>query len=414
MPQDRNGYALSTNAACAAAYNDGVEKLLSANAGAAAAFARALDADPAYAPAFAALARHHQVHANRAEAKAAVTSAREHAARVTGREASHVNCLALVVEGKADAALPAIHEHIRAYPRDSLALSPCCGVFGLYGFSGRAGRDAELRAYMDSLASGFGEDWWFLVQHGFALVETFDAARGLAKLARALELFPREANGAHIRAHARYELGETKAGLDELTQWAKDYARDSLLHCHLDWHRALWSLALGRQDEAWALYRAGVAPGAIWGPSLNVATDAAAFLLRAELAGAARDRAEWNRVAEYCAAEFPRAGIAFLDVHALLASALAGDEAGFAERKAGLRGPAADIVAGLADAFDAFAKDRPGACADFLAPWLATHERIGGSRAQRDLLEELHIAALTRAGRTAEAAAYAKTRRRGL
>lgn len=414
MPQDRNGYALSTNAACAAAYNDGVEKLLSANAGAAAAFARALDADPAYAPAHIALARHHQVHANRAEAKAALTAARAHAEKFSGREASHVNCLALILEGKADLALPAIHAHMKDFPRDSLALSPCCGVFGLYGFSGKAGRDAELRAYMDALAPGFGEDWWFLVQHGFAMVETFDAAAGKAKLDRALELYPREANGAHIRAHARYELGETKAGLEELSEWAKDYARDSLLHCHLDWHRALWSLALGRQAEAWALYRAGVAPGAIWGPSLNVATDAAAFLLRAELAGAARDRDEWKRVADYCAAEFPRAGIAFLDVHALLASALAGDAAGFAERKAGLRGPAADIVAGLADAFDAFVQDKPGACADFLAPWLATHERIGGSRAQRDLLEELHLAALTRAGRKAEAAAYAKTRRRPL
>jgi hypothetical protein len=40
--------------------------------------------------------------------------------------------------------------------------------------------------------------------------------------------------------------------------------------------------------------------------------------------------------------------------------------------------------------------------------------RIGGSRAQRDLLEELHFAALTRAGRQADAAEYAKSRRRGL
>jgi hypothetical protein len=414
MPVDRNGHALSTSDACAASYNDGVEKLLSANAGAAEAFARALDADPSYAPAHIALARHHQIHANRAEAKAALAAAREHAGRFSGREAGLVRCLALVVEGKAGEALPAIHAHLRDYPRDALALSPCCGVFGLYGFSGLAGRDRALREYLDSLAAGFGEDWWFLVQHGFALVETFDAATGLAKVERALALFPREANGAHIRAHARYETGESRTGLDELSAWLAGYARESLLHCHLDWHRALWALALGRSDEAWALYRAGIAPGAIWGPSLNVATDAAAFLLRAELAGAARDRDEWGRVAAYCDAEFPRAGIAFLDAHALLASAMAGDDAGFAARKAGLRGAAADIVAGLGEAFAAYARGRPGACADFLAPWLATHERIGGSRAQRDLLEELHLAALTQAGRKADAAAYAKSRRRGL
>jgi hypothetical protein len=413
-PKDRNGYALSTSEAAAAAYNDGVEKMLSANAGAPEAFGRAIAADPTYAPAYAALARKHQIRAHRAEAKAALAGARACAGRFSGREAGLVNCLALVVEGKADLALPAIHAHLREFPRDALALSPCCGVFGLYGFSGLAGRDFALRAYLDSLAGGFGEDWWFLTQHAFAMVETLDVPAAKAKVDRALELFPRDANGAHIRAHARYELGETQAGLDELAAWAQGYARDSLLHCHIDWHRALWALKLGRRAEAWSLYRAGVAPGAIWGPSLNVATDAAAFLLRAELAGDSRRPEEWKRVADYCDAEFPRAGVAFLDVHALLASAMAGDEAGFAARKAGARGPAADIVVGLGEAFDAYAKGRAGAAADFLAPWLASHERIGGSRAQRDLLEELHLAALTGAGRKQEAADYAKSRRRGL
>lgn len=413
-PEDRNGYALSTSDEAAAAYNEGVEKMLSANTGAAEAFGRAIAADPTYAPAYAALARKHQIRADRAKAKAALAGAREHAGKFSGREAGMVNCLALVVEGKSNEALAAIHAHMRDFPRDALALSPCCGVFGLYGFSGLAGRDRALRDYLDSLAAGFGEDWWFLTQHAFALVETFDVAVGKAKVDRALELFPRDANGAHIRAHARYELGENQAGLDELSAWAQGYARDSLLHCHIDWHRALWALSLGKHDEAWSLYRAGVAPGSIWGPSLNVATDAAAFLLRAELAGDSRRPAEWKRVADYCDAEFPRAGIAFLDVHALLASAMARDEAGFAARKAGARGIAADIVVGLGDAFDAYAKGRAGTAADLLSPWLASHERIGGSRAQRDLLEELHLAALTAAGRKGEAADYAKSRRRGL
>ncbi|MCM0020334.1 MAG: hypothetical protein NBV67_10105, partial [Tagaea sp.] len=155
MPVDRNGYGLSTSDDAAAAFDDGVEKILSANVGAAEAFGRALEADPFYAPAHAALARHHQMHANRAEAKAALAAAREHAGRFAGREAGLTNCLALVVEGKADLALPAIHAHMRDVPRDALAVSPCCGVFGLYGFSGLAGRDRALRNYLDSLASAF-------------------------------------------------------------------------------------------------------------------------------------------------------------------------------------------------------------------------------------------------------------------
>jgi len=412
MNQDRNGYALTTNREAAEAYNAGLDKLLSANAGAEKDFGRALTADPDYAPAYAALARHHQIYGDRAHAKAAIAAAREKAPKFSGREAGLLACLSLVLDGKGAEALAAIQAHMRDFPRDALALSPVCGVFGVYGFSGRAGRDAELRDYLDTLERGFGDDWWFLVQHGFARIETGDVASGAAKVERAMELFPREANGAHIRAHAHYELGEAQAGYAALGEWMKPYPRDALMYCHLDWHRALWALDLGKTDDAWAIYRANVAPGAIWGPSLNVATDAASFLLRAEFAGAPRDVAEWKRVADYTRAEFPRAGIAFVDVHALLASSMAGDDDGFIERKSGLRGPAVDMVAGLGEAFRSYAKADYAGAATSLAPLLATHERIGGSRAQRDLLEELYAQALRHAGRAADAAAYAKARRR--
>jgi hypothetical protein len=411
MNLDRNFYPLTTNREAAEAYNSGLDKLLSANAGAEKDFGRALTADPDYAPAYAALARCHQVYGDRARAKAAIAAAREKAPKFSGREAGLVACLGFVLDGKGAEALAAIQAHMKEFPRDALALSPVCGVFGIYGFSGRAGRDKELRDYLDTLESGFGEDWWFLVQHGFARIETGDVARGAAKVERAMALFPREANGAHIRAHAHYELGESQAGYATLGEWLKPYPRESLLHCHLDWHRALWALDLGKADDAWAIYRASVAPGAIWGPTLNVATDAASFLLRAEFAGAARDIAEWKRVADYIRAEFPRAGIAFVDVHALLASAMAGDDEAFIERKSGLRGPAVDMVAGLGEAFRSYAKGDYAAAAASLAPLLTTHERIGGSRAQRDLLEVLYIRALRHAGRAADAEAYAKTRR---
>jgi hypothetical protein len=412
MPIDRNGYTLTTGDDAARFYNAGLDKMLSANVGAGEDFASAIAADPDYAPAYAALARYHQMQGERAAAKAAIATAREKAAKFSGREAGLVACLGFVLDGKGAEALAAMQAHLAEFPRDALALSPVCGVFGIYGFSGRAGRDKELRAYLDTLEAGFGDDWWFLVQHGFARIETGDVTNGATKVDRALELFPREANGAHIRAHAHYETGESQAGYAALTDWMPGYARESLLHCHLDWHRALWALDLGKTDDAWAIYRQGVAPGSIWGPTLNVATDAAAFLLRAEFAGSPRDIAEWKRVADYIRAEFPRAGIAFVDSHALLASAMADDDDGFIERKSGLRGAAVDMVAGLGEAFRAYAKGDYAGAVTSLAPHLATHERIGGSRAQRDLLELLYVQALRHAGRADAAEDYEKTRRR--
>ena len=70
------------------------------------------------------------------------------------------------------------------------------------------------------------------------------------------------------------------------------------------------------------------------------------------------------------------------------------------------------MVAGLGEAFRAYAKGDYAGAVTSLAPQLATHERIGGSRAQRDLLELLYVQALRHAGRAADAADYAKTRRR--
>ena len=52
-------------------------------------------------------------------------------------------------------------------------------------------------------------------------------------------------------------------------------------------------------DSAMKTYLAGVHPGAAWGPPINVLTDAASFLWRAELAGNARKPALWQEVKRY-------------------------------------------------------------------------------------------------------------------
>jgi hypothetical protein len=141
-------------------------------------------------------------------------------------------------------------------------------------------------------------------------------------------------------------------------------------------------------------YLQGVHPGGAWGPPINVLTDAAAFLWRAELAGRPRDSRLWNEVKRYGDKSFPAAGLAFADVHRALSYAAAGDAAAL-DRMLGelkdreeagklLAGP---IVPALARAFDAFARKDFQKAVALLEPHLAEHERIGGSRAQRRLIE---------------------------
>ncbi|MEM7081044.1 MAG: hypothetical protein AAF513_20705 [Pseudomonadota bacterium] len=75
------------------------------------------------------------------------------------------------------------------------------------------------------------------------------------------------------------------------------------------------------------------------------------------------------------------------------------------------KGPAADIVSRLAEAFAAVgAQDWPLAT-KLLSRAMADHERIGGSRAQRDLLEYALLNALLKQGRGQEAQLLLATRR---
>ena len=410
MVADRYGLSLSTNDRAAAAYVAGVDALFAADVGAAEAFGRAIEFDPDFALAHAALARTHQIFGNRAPAKEAITRARELAPRLKGREASHVACMGLVLDGQGALAIDAIRAHLREWPRDAMVLAPCTGVFGLYGFSGLAHRAASLRALLDGLAPQYGEDWWFLAMRGFAHVETGSVETGREMVTKALAQNPRDAHGMHILAHVHYEAGEVAEGRRRLADFIVAYPREGLMHCHINWHRALWALVAGDAGEAWKLYAESVEPGSIWGPAINVLTDAAAFLFRAEMMGAKPPPGAWAKVAAYAKREFPRPGLAFVDVHAALAAAMTDDGAELEARAKGSRGPAQPVVERAADGFVAFARQNWNAAIEAFGAMLPEHERLGGSRAQRDMFEEALLAAYRHAGRSPDPATLARRR----
>ena len=412
MLQDRYGFTLTTVSADARdAYVAGVDLSLSANRGAEEQFQRAIACDEGLAVAHAALARTLQVQHNPDQAKAVAGRARELASSLPHRERSHVNALATVIDGGSVAALAAVKEHLAIHPRDAMVLAPCVGVFGLIGFSGRAGREAELLALLDSLASAYGEDWWFTSAHAFAQVEFGEVKRARTTIERSLALHPRNANGAHYRAHVYYEAGEREAGLAYLAQWWRDYPKDSLLHCHISWHIALWQMELGRTEEAWSVYRAHLRPGVSTGPPINTLSDSASFLLRAEMAGEARHPELWRELSQYATQWFPSPGIAFADVHGALAHAFAGDAEALAKIIERAKGPARDVVAPIAQAFGAFSREDWAEAATQLRAVSTSHERIGGSRAQRDLIDYALVVCLLRWGRAEDARGLLQARR---
>ena len=380
--------------AARAAYREGVDRLLGAKPHPEEPFQRAVDEDRGFALAHAGLARAQFLAARIPEAKVAAGRARELVPALPERERDNAEVVLLTVEGASAKAYALAREHLRTYPTDGMVLAPCCGVFGLIGFSGRRGREAELRQLMDELAPHYGEAPWFLVQHAFAQVETGDTELARATIERAMQLDPRSAHGAHVKAHVHYEAGEKAQGLRFLQQWLPGYAKEGLLHCHLNWHIALWHLELGDCAAAMKTYLKGVHPGGAWGPPINVHTDAAAFLWRAELLGQKRDAGRWHEVKEYALRNFPAAGLAFADVHKALACAASGDELALEtligqlrEREAAGKALAGPIVRALAEAFAAFCLEDYAKAIALLEPHMAEHERIGGSRAQRRLID---------------------------
>ena len=410
---DRYGLSVSTDSEAARdAYVAGCDGVLTAGHGDAGHLSRAVETDPRFAVAYAALARALFLQADVAGARAAAARARALAPDMTPREQGHIDALCLAIEGKPVESLAATRVHLARFPRDAMVAAPATGVFGLIGFSGRQGREPEQVEFLEALRPHLDDDWWFQAVYAFALEEVGRLDEALDLIERSMAACPRNAHGAHIKAHVLYEMGEDRQALNYLEGWLPDYPRQGLMHCHISWHVALLALMLGETERAWQVYRAQVHPGGAWGPALNVATDAPAFLWRAELAGHPRSAALWREVRDYALKSFPKAGIAFVDVHRALACVAADDKDGIVgivgelqQRAAAGRSPAGDVVPRLAVGLAAYGRGDWPAAISILEPALAETVRIGGSRAQRDLVENTLLAAYLKAGRVDRARA---------
>ena len=404
MLQDRYGNELTTSSARARdLYIEAVDRLLGAAPGMIDGFETVIAEDPNFALAHSGLARCRQIMGDAAGAQAAIADAQSVSQKITARETSHLNAMSLLVGGKAPEGYRAVRDHVGEYPRDAALAQTCTSVFGLIGFSGQPGREAELLAYTAGLAPYYGDDWWMMSQHAFSLCETGQVGPAAELIDKSLALNPRNAHGAHVRAHIHYEAGESAAGARYLEGWLPDYDRSGLMHGHISWHAALWKLEAGDFDGVWDLVDGNVSPDVSKSPPLNVLTDNAAILYRVQLAGGAVPAERWQSISDYAIKFFPKTGLGFADVHAALAHAMAGNIDALNAIIDNPAGPAGDLVRDMAAAFGAIVEQDWAAAIDHLTVSLGDHARIGGSRAQRDLLEHALLCCLLEQGHADEA-----------
>lgn len=413
--RDSYGNVISTTSPVAQEnYDRGIHLFLGAEYGAGDAFQAAVEADPGFALGHAALARAAMMAAQMPIAKAAIAKARTLAETANRRERQHVNAIALLLGGKPQETRAAVMDHVRDYPRDALVAQLCSNVFGVIGFSGQVGREAELLAYTSMLLPHYGDDWWMMSMQALSLCETGQIAASMALMERSLALNPRNANAAHFKSHAQYEAGEVGPGRRYLNDWLQGYDNRSVLHGHLYWHAALWALHDGDHAAMWEAIDAGVAPGAARGLPINVLTDTSAILYRADLAGVTVAPDRWRDLSDYAAKFFPETGQSFADMHAALSHAMAGQGDRLAYIADTAKGFAGDLVQPVARAWGAIAHENWSEALDELVLVMGTTERLGGSRAQRDLLELTYANVLMKLGLSEEAHRMLTTRRRVL
>ena len=413
MLTDQYGNGLTTTSQAARdAYVTGLELQLAGQAGVTAAFERATQEDAGFALGWAGLARAKQYEDAIPAARAAIARAVGLSGGATAREASHINVFHLLLSGQVPEAYAAVRAHAEEWPRDAMVAQTSTSVFGLIGFSGVAGREAETLAFVAGLLPHYGEDWWMISQYAFALCETGNLAKADSVIDHALSLKADSAHGAHVRSHVSYEMGQTDVGRAYLASFMDGYDPGGVLHTHLNWHEALWALEQGDIDMMWAKVDAAVTPASgLKSPAINVLTDTAAILHRATMAGVPVPQARWQSVSDYAQAKFPNTGTAFVDVHAALAHAMAGRREALERIISTPAGPAGDLVQAYARAFRAVAAENWAEAADLLTRSMIDLERMGGSRAQRDMIEQTLLTALVKQGKEREARDIAALRR---
>lgn len=409
-PRDLLGLPLSATAEAALAYNAGLERLMRLQDGAEERFLEATELDPGFAFAHAALAMlGHESDAGTdvsAHLEAAQQAVR---ARGDDRERSFVQVISTRLTGtrrQGDAALLA---HVAANPRDVLAVSAAVPTIA---FSGVTDARREAWELVEGLAPAYGDHWWYLSLLAFTRQDQsrFEEAGLLAESALTCE--PASGHAAHALAHVLYETGQHETGRTWLDHWVAENGRSANHRAHFSWHAALHDLALQDTEAVRHRYYAELAPPTVTG--VRSLIDAASLLWRWRVTTGA----SWGLDAEpippvepVLAAVDPALldtpSTPFTAMHAAIALAAAGDGPRLAHLSDHCRS-ASDPVLGsvVTPICDALLKVGSGQHADaagLLAEILPRVSEVGGSAAQRELIEETLLYSLHLSGQGSSA-----------
>jgi hypothetical protein len=324
------------------------------------------------------------------------------------RERAHVQAVQELLAGRWHAACRIWDDQLVLYPRDALALQ-WAHLWDLYrgdvaqlrGRAARALPEWEEGDPLRPLVMG-------LYAFGLEENQLYGAAEDLGR--RALELDPRGPWAIHAVAHVMEMQGRFEEGSAWLRQQKGHWAEGNGFACHLWWHKALFRLEALDVAGVLRIVDAHLSGPAV--PATLHRVDAAAMLWRLHLL-----QEDVSSAAAQLAQDWPADGneaghYAFNDVHRVLAWLAAGRvdaaEAWVARCAATAmqaedaaranHALARDVGLPLMRGLLAFARGQfAKACGQIYAV-RGSAQRLGGSHAQRDLIDLTVLAAAAAAG----------------
>jgi len=324
-------------------------------------------------------------------------------ARLTDREGRNLMALRLALAGQWPSAVDVLDRHLLEDPFD-LAAHQC--ALRLDGYLGRFAREASRASralpFWSKDDPGYGIMLSFF---GFGLEEFGNFGRAEDVSREAAEIEPYGYWPHHAVSHVLEMTGRPDEGIswmnDRLPFWSDKKCNNRV---HIYWHKALFHIEAGKFDQALKLYDNEIL--SLMKPVGTQLCNPTSLLWRLQTLGCdAGDR--WEAQFEHWQQQLTGMVSPFNEIHGAIAALSADNRSAYDKILEGMKRSAAnggelaiayrDCAIPIAEAMASFIKhDYVSACESLLGvmPQLS---RMGGSIAQRDLIEWTALVAAIRA-----------------
>jgi tetratricopeptide (TPR) repeat protein len=408
MAKDQQGLEFSGASESAAAFDRAMADYYGLTGDPVGILKSALGRDPGFAlggVAIAALTMIGGFRGDHPEVVSALSAAEAAMGRASERERRHLAAAKAWGHGQTSKAIVAWETILADHPTDALALRL---VQDAYFFLGRS---SAIRDCAERVMPAWDREnplaAFVLGLYAFGLEETGDLKRAEDFGREALARNPRDAWATHALAHVMETASRHEEGVAFLKATRADWAPAHFMAHHNGWHLALFLIEQGRFNEVLADYDRFTAPKLADDATLD-RIDAASLLWRLELAGVdVGDR--WAPVADKWMAHVDDHLLAFNDLHCAFAAARSPDGDHTIRLSRSLdeyarlgsgdnRQVTSEVGRRLIDGALAFAGGDYALAVDAILPVRKDSVRIGGSHAQRDIVNLTLIAAAERSG----------------